>query len=157
MTEQPTCLGLQETKCEDKTFPKELMDLGYHVIVSGQKMNNGVAMFLKTEPIRISTILLHDDQQDCRYIEVEMSDNTVYINVYVPQEQKVGSEKYHYKLKFMKALRDRVEQLDKTCHVVLLGDINIAATDDDMYNPGHKEHKILFLCTSEERRFIQTF
>ena len=37
MTEQPTCLGLQETKCEDKAFPKELMDLGYHVIVSGQK------------------------------------------------------------------------------------------------------------------------
>ena len=147
MTEQPSCLGLQESKCENKTFPKELMDLGYHVIVSGQKMNNGVAMFLKTEPIRISTILLHDDQQDCRYIEVEMSDNTVYINVYVPQGQKVGSEKYDYKLKFIKALRDRVELLDKSCHVVLLGDINIASTDDDMYNPGLKEQGSLLMYT----------
>jgi hypothetical protein len=82
-----------------------------------------------------------------------MSDNTVYINVYVPQGQKVGSEKYHYKLKFMKALKDRVELLDKSCHVVLLGDINIAARDDDMYNPGHKEHKVLCLCTPEERQF----
>ena len=53
----------------------------------------------------------------------------------------------------MKALQERVEQLGKTCHLVLLGDINIAATDKDMYNPGHKEHKVLCLCTLEERQF----
>jgi hypothetical protein len=53
----------------------------------------------------------------------------------------------------MKALRERIEELGKTCHVVLLGNINIAATDEDMYNPGHKEHKVLCLCTPEERQF----
>ena len=94
MSEQPTCLGLQETKCDNHMFPKELMNLGYHVVISGQKMNNGVAMFLKTEPIKTSTVLLQDEPQDCRYIEAEMNDNTVYINVYIPQGQKFGSEKY---------------------------------------------------------------
>jgi hypothetical protein len=77
MSEQPTCLGLQETKCDNHMFPKELMNLGYHVVISGQKMNNGVAMFLKTEPIKTSTVLLQDEPQDCRYIEAEMNDNTV--------------------------------------------------------------------------------
>jgi exonuclease III len=42
-----------------------------------------------------------------------MNDNTVYINVYIPQGQKIGSEKYVYKLKFMKALQKRVEELEK--------------------------------------------
>jgi len=116
-------------------------------------MNNVVAMFLKAEPIKTSTILLQDEPQDCRYIEAEMNDNTVYINFYIPQGQKIGSEKYFYKLKFMKALYERIKELGKTSHVVLLGDINIAATDEDMYNPGHKEHKVLCLCTQEERQF----
>ena len=52
-------------------------------------MNNGVAMFLKMEPIKTSTVLLRDEPQDCRYIEAEMNDNTVYINVYIPQGQKL--------------------------------------------------------------------
>ena len=50
-------------------------------------MNNGVAMFLKTEPVKTSTVLLQDEPQGCWYIEAETNDNTIYINVYVPQGQ----------------------------------------------------------------------
>jgi len=49
--ESPDILGLQETKMTDDQFPQqEIEAAGYHVVYSGQKTYNGVALLSKTEP-----------------------------------------------------------------------------------------------------------
>ena len=48
---QPDVLCLQETKTEDVNFPLEaLQQAGYHVVFSGQKTYNGVAIISKDTP-----------------------------------------------------------------------------------------------------------
>ena len=49
---QPDVLCLQETKVIDDDFPiKTFEELGYSVIVYGQKSYNGVAIISKYQPI----------------------------------------------------------------------------------------------------------
>ncbi len=54
--ETPDILSLQETKVQDEDFPVEsFKELGYHVIVRGQKSYNGVAILSKSPPEGRST------------------------------------------------------------------------------------------------------
>ena len=47
----PDVLCFQEIKCEDGNFPAGAFeDLGYNVVVHGQKTYNGVAILSKTKP-----------------------------------------------------------------------------------------------------------
>jgi exodeoxyribonuclease-3 len=51
----------------------------------------------------------------------------------VPNGRSPGSDHYEYKLNWLAALRDMVaDDADRT---VVLGDINIAPTDDDVFDP----------------------
>src|SRR5690606_31217229 len=54
--------------------------------------------------------------------------------VYVPNGRTPGSEHYAYKLAWLAALRDLVAAGDPATTVVL-GDMNIAPTDDDVFDP----------------------
>jgi exodeoxyribonuclease-3 len=94
---------------------------------------------------------------DCRYLEARMDTGIVYITVYVPQGQKIGSEKFTYKLRFFAALLTRLQDLlSQNLHVVLLGDLNLTPTDQDTFNPNSKEWLTDCMNTPKERGWFQS-
>ena len=94
-------LALQETKTTDDKFPRSAFeDAGYQVAFFGQKTYNGVALLSPKPLVEISRGLKGFDDPQARVITA-MFDKTVIVNVYVPNGQAVGSDKYHYKLAFL--------------------------------------------------------
>ncbi len=127
---------LQETKQQDADFPHaELQAAGYHSAFSGQKTYNGVAI-LSREPIgEVQLGIPNFDDEQKRVIAATIGDVRV-VCVYIPNGQEVGSDKYHYKLKWLAALNAWLkDELTKYPKLALLGDYNIAPEDRDVYDP----------------------
>ena len=152
----PDIVLLQEIKCQDEGFPRmEIEELGYNIATAGQKSLNGVAILAK-QPIEDVTRGLAGDPTDpqSRYIEAFIGDVRV-ASIYLPNGNPVESEKFPYKLSWMKRLVERVRELMLLDEAVVLGgDYNVCPTDDDVYNP------ILFandaLCRTESRALYRT-
>ncbi len=152
---QPHIMCLQETKLQDEQFPvDEIAKAGYHAIFSGQKTYNGVALLSRvSNGTDLCTALpgLNDPQK--RLIAATYDDIRV-ICVYVPNGERVDSEKYSYKLEWLKALINFLqEERKRYSKVMLLGDFNIAPADSDVYDPSAWEEKIL--CSTPERKVFQ--
>lgn len=136
-------LCLQETKVIDPDFPRSpFEDLGYHLYISGQKSYNGVAIFSKSPLTNVTagfTPILGDrvgdfDQQK-RVISGTIEDICI-LNLYVPNGSSVGSDKYEYKLQWLKLLRDYLKVILKTnSNICICGDFNIALESRDIYRP----------------------
>ncbi len=129
-------IALQETKLEDHAFPRaELEALGYQVAFSGQRTYNGVAI-LARGPIAdlVTDIPGFEDPQ--RRVLAATIDGVRVIDLYVPNGQSVGSDKYEYKLRWLDALRGWLPQeLARHPRLVVLGDFNIAPDDRDVHDP----------------------
>lgn len=129
-------IALQETKLEDTAFPRaEIEALGYHVAASGQRTYNGVAILARAPLHDVQTgIPGFDDPQ--RRVLAATIDGVRVVNLYVPNGQSVGSEKYAYKLRWLAALRDWLrEELARHPRLIALGDFNIAPEDRDVHDP----------------------
>jgi exodeoxyribonuclease-3 len=152
--EQPDVLGLQEIKAQTDDFPVDAFkEIGYHCAVDGQKTYNGVALLskVKAQDTRRAIPDLEDEQK--RAIAGTFDGSRV-INLYVPNGQSVGSEKYEYKLGWLKALKAWLkEELAKHEKVVVMGDFNIAPDDRDVHDPEAWAGKIL--CSDDERAALQ--
>jgi len=101
-TYQPDILALQEIKMVDEDFPVDAFKkINYEVTFSGQKTYNGVAIISKTKPKDIITDIptLKDPQR--RVLGASYGKIRV-LNLYVPNGQSVDSEKYEYKLNWLK-------------------------------------------------------
>lgn len=129
-------MALQETKLPDADFPKsEIEALGLHVAFSGQRTYNGVAILTK-QPLEdvVAGIPGFEDEQK-RVLAATIAGVRV-IDVYVPNGQSVGSDKYEYKLRWLAALREYVSaELARHPALVVLGDYNIAPEDRDVHDP----------------------
>ena len=129
-------IALQETKLPDPDFPTgDLHGVGLQCVFNGQRTYNGVAILARTplEEVVIGIPGYADDQ--CRVIAATIAGVRV-IDVYVPNGQAVGSDKYAYKLQWLAALRDYVATaLANHPRLVLLGDFNIAPEDRDVHDP----------------------
>ncbi len=151
---QPDVLALQETKLTDDKFPKDAIEaLGYHVAFSGQKTYNGVAIISShpLEDISLDMPSLRDPQK--RMIAATINGIRI-IDIYLPNGQDIGSEKYAYKIKWITALKAYVQgELKKHDKLVLLGDYNIAPADIDIHDPERWRGKIM--CSDEERKHFQ--
>ena len=134
---KPDVLCLQETKCLEAEFPAlEIKGEGYHVEALGQRSYNGVAI-LSREPARDVLRGLPGDAADeqARYLEATFGDVRV-ASIYLPNGNPVGTEKFTYKLAWMRRLEARARALlDTERPCVLAGDYNIVPTDDDVYDP----------------------
>jgi exodeoxyribonuclease-3 len=132
----PDVVALQETKLEDERFPDtDLAGLGYRSVFSGQKTYNGVAILSKSpaSDVRVGIGGFADEQR--RVISATV-DGVRIVNVYVVNGQDVGTDKYEYKLRWLAALRDWLEnELLAHPRLVLLGDFNIAPDDRDVHDP----------------------
>jgi exodeoxyribonuclease-3 len=151
--EQPDVLLLQELKCQTEAFPYEAIeDLGYNVKAHGQKSYNGVAILSKHPMDDVITALpslgQDDDDEQARYIEaVIMAGSDVYrvASVYVPNGTEVDSDRFEYKLRFFDRLREHIKHLMTYEEKLIVGaDYNVAAEDQDAYNPKALANTICF-------------
>jgi len=133
---KPDVLALQETKSLDESFPgPELESAGYHVICSGQKTYNGVALLSRQRPADITTELHGFDDPQRRLIAASLGGLRVY-NVYVPNGQAVGTDKFEYKLRWLDALCGQLRmELEHNDKILVVGDFNIAPEDRDVHDP----------------------
>ena len=147
-------LALQETKTQDPDFPiQEIEDAGYKVVFSGQKTYNGVAIIAKTTPQDIVTDVKGLDDPQRRILAATIKGVRV-INLYVVNGSEVGSEKFAYKLDWLKKVTAYIkQQLKQHDKLIVLGDFNIAPDDRDVYDPDAWQGKIL--CSDEERAAYQ--
>ncbi|MCB8878942.1 exodeoxyribonuclease III [Acidisoma cellulosilytica] len=142
----PDVVCLQETKCPDELFPQDLSQvLGFkHVLFRGMKGYNGVAVFSKL-PMR-----QHVDtqdwvgKQDCRHLAVEIDapgGPIIVHNFYVPAGGDIPdtevNPKFAHKLDFVAAARDHFAKTPKLTRSVLVGDLNIAPLEHDVWS--HKQ------------------
>jgi exodeoxyribonuclease-3 len=147
-------IGIQETKLTDDLFPaSEIEAAGFHWVHSGQKTYNGVAIIAKHPLIDVIRDIPGFDDEQKRVITatVQGPEGAVrLVNAYVVNGQAVGSEKYEYKLRFLKALHGFVrEQLAQHPRLVMVGDYNIAPAPEDTHDPAVWEGQIL--CSEPER------
>lgn len=151
---QPDVLALQETKVVDELFPYAAFEsLSYSVEVFGQKSYNGVANITKNGSAQTSKGISGLVDPQTRVISTTHKDVRV-VNVYVPNGQAVGSEKFDYKLSWLKHLKKMLkDDLKKHPKMVVLGDFNIAPSDQDVHDPEKWKDKIL--CSAQERTMFE--
>ena len=156
-------LCLQETKVIDADFPrKPFEEAGYHLYISGQKSYNGVAL-LSREPLKevsagFEAIVgkeLTDNLDEQKRVITGVINNIRIVNLYVPNGSSVGSEKYDYKLKWLKLLKTYLETLraSDTPEFCVCGDFNIALEDIDIYSSKVKDTDIM--ASPAERSALQ--
>jgi len=153
--EQPDVLALQEIKLTDEKFPlKAIEDAGYQAVFSGQKTYNGVAILSRDQAVdRVTDVPELDDPQ--RRLLAATIGGIRIINIYIPNGQAVGSEKYAYKFRWLHAFRNYLKtELAKHDKLVVLGDFNIAPSDQDVHDPARWQGKIM--CSSAERDWFHS-
>jgi len=136
-------IGLQELKLSDEQFPRaEIEALGMHAAHYGQKTYNGVAILARGALVDVTTGIPGDDDPQRRVIAATIG-GVRLINVYVPNGQEVGSEKYAYKLAWLERLRawlaDEIAQYPR---LAIVGDFNIAPEDRDVHDPAKWEGSV---------------
>ena len=146
-------LCLQELKLTDDKYPhKELEDAGYLSLAAGQKTYNGVAIIVRKaalapiasdiatsflKPIR-NIPNLEDEQQRILAATIPFAGTQPMrlVSAYFPNGQSPDSDKFVYKLGWLKALQTWLgEELQQNSRLALLGDFNIAPTDADVHDP----------------------
>ncbi len=154
-THNPDVLLLQELKGTE--FPADLFKaLGYESATVTQKTYNGVAV-LSRHPIQIiSTTLLGDEADShARFLEVMVKDIRI-ANIYLPNGNPVGSEKFAYKLAWMDRLgRQLALWLQSDAPTVVGGDFNVIPEDIDCHKPASWIHDALF--QPEPREWYRTY
>ena len=153
-TRAPDVLALQETKLLDENFPAEaLASAGYQTVFSGQKTYNGVALLARRAITDVTTDPpgLEDAQ---RRILAATVDGLRIVNLYVVNGEAVGSEKYAYKLDWLRRVHVWLaDELANHPRMIVLGDFNIAPEDRDVHDPEAWRGEVL--CSAPEREALQ--
>ncbi len=143
---RPDVLCLQEIKCTDDRFPvDEFAALGYESTVYGQRTYNGVAILSHAKCKDVQRGFPEDGADAHARLLAGTIEGVRVVNVYIPNGQAVGTDKYAFKLDWMRRLREFFDAHYKTSQPVLLcGDFNVAPEDRDVHNPKLWEHRVLF-------------
>jgi exodeoxyribonuclease-3 len=136
---QPDVVCLQETKCSDDVFRELLGDplaeRGYSLALHGEPTWNGVAILSRAG---IEDVVKGIDgapgfpHPEARAVAATC-DGVRMVSVYVPNGRVPDSEHYQYKLAWLASLRDMISAGPEA--TVVCGDMNIAPTDEDVFNP----------------------
>lgn len=148
--QRPDAVCLQETKVEDHNFPQaEIEAAGYHAVFAGQKTYNGVALLARSEITDVVCGNPHFDDAQKRLIAGTI-DGVRVVCAYIPNGQAVDSDKYRYKLEWLRALTLWLaEEVGAHPQLALCGDFNIAPEDCDVHDPKAWAGQIL--CSPGER------
>jgi exodeoxyribonuclease-3 len=139
-------LAMQETKCADDQFPTmPFLEAGYEVVHSGLNQWNGVAIASR---VGFDDVEVGFDGQpswskdgvdakaEARALAATCAGVRVW-SLYVPNGRTVADPHYQYKLEWLAALRNTAEswlQRDPQQPIALVGDWNIAPTDEDVWD-----------------------
>jgi exodeoxyribonuclease III len=136
---RPDVVCLQETKLVDDAFAdllgEELGDRGYAVAAHGEATWNGVAILSRLGLDDVVAGLAGAPgfpRPEARAVSA-MCGGIRVISVYVPNGRLPDSEHYRYKLAWLASLREMVATGPEA--TVVCGDMNIAPTDDDVFDP----------------------
>ena len=131
-------------------FPHEPFEaISYVVEAFGQKSYNGVANITKKTSDDTSKGMAGFNDPQTRVISTT-HDGIRVVNVYVPNGQAIGTEKFLYKLEWLSHLKNMLENdLKEYPKMIVLGDFNIAPRDEDIHDPNEWADKIL--CSDQER------
>ena len=153
---QPDVLCLQETKVVDDKFPvRQLHSIGYsHTALLGERGYNGVAIISKL-PLRDVQKNLPDEKQPAQSRLIAATIGGLHlVNVYAPHGTSRGTEKYDFKLNWLKRLRKYFDKKFSTDdEVILCGDLNVAPHELDVWKVSVWRDKLHF--TKAERDAIQ--
>ena len=140
----PDVLLMQELKSAE--FPSEVFkELGYESAAVTQKAYNGVAI-LSRRPMQTLNTTLAGDELDshARYLETTI-DGIRVVNIYLPNGNPVGTDKFAYKLAWMDRLEKEMRAWRKEDLPVLIGgDFNVIPEDIDCHKPASWIHDALF-------------
>jgi exodeoxyribonuclease-3 len=140
---RPDVLCLQETKAP--TVSEAALEMltrhGYEVAHAGTGSYNGVAVVARHPigEVRSSGELGNEHlDREPRLVSclVRAPMPMRVVSVYVPHGRTVDHWHYEYKIAFLDALADQLRAwLHEGDHLVVAGDLNVAATDDDVFHP----------------------
>ncbi len=134
---RPDVALLQETKSARDAFPvEELADAGYAAVHNSGGRWAGVAILARSGLLMDEPQLgLPDDPvaDEARWCEARV-DGVRFASVYVPNGRTLDSPEYPRKLAFLDAMATRIAQLSAG-DLVVGGDMNIAPSDLDVYDP----------------------
>lgn len=151
---RPDIVCLQETKVTDQEFPEDAFgDLGYDVVYHGQQSYNGVAIAAREEIHAVVRGLPGEGPDDERRLVAATVGDLRLIDIYAPNGQSYGSDKYKYKLEWLDRLQRFIETgPGPSTPLVILGDFNIAPRDVDVHE-GYGTGEQLFISEAERARF----
>ncbi|WP_439664654.1 exodeoxyribonuclease III [Lentzea sp. HUAS TT2] len=136
---QPDVVCLQETKLADDAFTALLGDAlkerGYEVALFGETQWNGVALLSRVglEDVAVGVAGAPGFPHiEARAVAATCGGVRVH-SLYVPNGREPESDHYKYKLEWLAALRDVLEA--GPADALVCGDINIAPTDADLFDP----------------------
>jgi len=143
-------IALQELKLADDKFPFAAIEAaGYHACVFGQKTYNGVALLTREAATDVVKNIPGFADEQARVVTASVAGLRV-VGAYFPNGQAPGSDKFAYKMQWLRALRDWLrDEMASHPRLLLMGDFNIAPDDRDVYDPVAWAGQIH--CTDEER------
>ncbi|NRP26282.1 Exodeoxyribonuclease III [Aliiroseovarius sp. xm-m-379] len=139
--EAPDVLCLQECKSPVDKIPMEgFRALGYtHMVARGQKGYNGVAILSRLPMVEAGSFDFAD-LGHARHIAGQLENGVTIHNFYVPAGGDVPdrevNEKFGQKLDYLAEMRDHFGR-EKPQKSILVGDLNIAPREDDVWS--HKQ------------------
>lgn len=141
---EPDVVFLQELKGLE--FPADLFrEMGYDSMAVTQKTYNGVAVLSRTPIQTISTALTgNSEDSHARFLEV-MVEGIRMVNIYAPNGNPIGTEKFAYKLTWLDRLtQEMLRWRDDGTPTVIGGDYNVIPEDIDCHNPAYWMRDALF-------------
>ncbi len=150
----PDVIGLQETKLTDDVFPHaDLEHSATRRWPAARRPTTAWRCWRGSRSPTWSPISPTSTIPQRRLVAATVN-GVRYVNVYVPNGQAVGADKYEYKLRWLRSLR-RFLQHELAHHerLVVMGDFNIAPEDRDVYDPVLWKDQIL--CSEPEREALR--
>ncbi|MBT2553196.1 exodeoxyribonuclease III [Arthrobacter sp. ISL-5] len=139
-------LAIQETKCKDDNFPWELFErMGYEVAHYGVNQWNGVAIASRVGLEDVERAFVDqpvfgkagkDPIQEARAMAATCGGVRIW-SLYVPNGRALDDEHMPYKLEWLDALKNHAAgwvSESPEAQIALMGDWNIAPTDDDVWD-----------------------
>ena len=154
---QPDVLCLQETKQNNDNFPHDVFDqkglFSYH---NGQNTYNGVALISNKELINVQLDIPNFNDEQKRFISGIYTNRDGYkyrlISAYIPNGQTLNSEKFEYKINWLKKFLHFLQKKNNGIENIITGDFNIAPTKLDCYESKSWDDKILV--SPQERAYF---
>ena len=143
---------LQETKCDQKSYPEEInvwtkYRYKYHNHAHN-KGYSGVSVFSKVKPIKVEKgIGIEEHDNEGRVITAEY-EHFFLVNVYVPNSGR-GLVRLDYRQKWNTDFENYLVEKNTQKPVILTGDLNVSHKEIDLENP--KTNKKTAGFTKEER------